>query len=89
MLELNNVTKNFGGLCVLKNVSLRVEQGEFVGLIGPNGSGKTTLFNIISGSLQPDTGSISFLGEKVTGQTPNKICRLGIARTFQIPRPIK
>ncbi|MEW5897616.1 MAG: ABC transporter ATP-binding protein [Bacillota bacterium] len=89
MLELSNVTKNFGGLCVLKRVSFTLGEGEFVGLIGPNGSGKTTLFNIIAGSLHPDGGKVTFYGRDITGFPPNKICRLGIARTFQIPRPIK
>lgn len=89
MLELLKVTKNFGGLCALRNVDFKVERGEFIGLIGPNGSGKTTLFNIISGSLKPSSGKIVFLGHDITAMTPNKICHLGIARTFQIPRPIK
>ena len=89
MLELKDVTKNFGGLCVLKKVNFKINEGEFVGLIGPNGSGKTTLFNIIGGSLRPDGGKIFFGDRDITLFEPNKKCHFGIARTFQIPRPIK
>lgn len=89
MLSLGDISKYFGGLAALNNISLRVQEGEFLGLIGPNGSGKTTLFNIISGVLKPSSGSISYMSEDITGFYPNKICHLGIARTFQIPRPFK
>jgi len=89
MLEVHSVSKYFGGLAALKEVDLRVNEGEFVGLIGPNGSGKTTLFNVVSGVLKPTSGKITFLGHDITGLTPDRICHLGIARTFQIPRPFK
>lgn len=89
MLEVHNVSKYFGGLAALKEVDLRVNEGEFVGLIGPNGSGKTTLFNVITGVLSPTSGKITFLGDDITGLIPDRICHLGIARTFQIPRPFK
>jgi branched-chain amino acid transport system ATP-binding protein len=89
MLNLDGIGKFFGGLAALSDISLKVEEGEFLGLIGPNGSGKTTLFNVISGVLKPSSGRISFVGEDITGLYPDKICHLGIARTFQIPRPLK
>jgi branched-chain amino acid transport system ATP-binding protein len=89
MLELRSVTKYFGGLAALKDVSFTVREGEFVGLIGPNGSGKTTLFNCITGVLKPTSGSIIFIENDITGITPDKICHAGIARTFQIPKPFK
>ena len=89
MLELYDISKYFGGLTALKEVSLKVEEGEFLGLIGPNGSGKTTLFNVISGVLKPSSGRVNFMGKDITGFYPDKICHLGIARTFQVPRPLK
>jgi len=89
MLEVHSVSKYFGGLAALKEVDLRVNEGEFVGLIGPNGSGKTTLFNVLTGVFKPTSGKITFLGQDITGLTPDRICHLGIARTFQIPRPFK
>lgn len=89
MLELKSVSKYFGGLAALKDVSFTVKEGEFVGLIGPNGSGKTTLFNCITGVLKPTHGRILFIDNDITGLTPDKICHAGITRTFQIPRPFK
>jgi branched-chain amino acid transport system ATP-binding protein len=89
MLVLNQVSKNFGGLKALSGVSFTVQEGEFVGLIGPNGSGKTTLFNIISGHLKATSGEIIFSGRNITELRPDKICKSGIARTFQIPKPFK
>lgn len=89
MLELNKLSKNFGGLKALYSVSLSIREGEFVGLIGPNGSGKTTLFNIISGHLKATSGRIVYNGEDITTLRPDRICKSGIARTFQIPRPFK
>ena len=83
ILEGAGLTKRFGGLYAVSGVDLHVEQGETVGLIGPNGAGKTTLFNLVSGALKPDAGTITFKGRNVTGLSPNQICRAGIARTFQ------
>jgi len=87
LLEVDNVTKRFGGLVALRKVSLYVERGEIVGLIGPNGAGKTTLFNVIAGTYKPEEGSIRFEGRDVTGWPPHKVCKMGIARTFQTPKP--
>ena len=83
LLEINNVTKDFGGLAALQDVSLHISVGEIVSLIGPNGAGKTTLFNCITGTMPPDTGSIQFQGTELVGLTPHEVARLGIARTFQ------
>lgn len=83
MLEIVNVTKNFGGLTALNDIDLAVKEKQIYGLIGPNGAGKTTLFNIITGFLPPSEGSIQFSGKELTRLPPNKIARLGIARTFQ------
>ena len=87
LLALNKVSKSFGGLAAVKSVSLTVEAGEIVGVMGPNGSGKTTLFNLIAGALIPDDGEIRLVGERVNGLPPHKLCRRGVARTFQLVRP--
>ena len=84
ILEGEGVTKYFGGLAAVSNVDFNVEQGEVLGLIGPNGAGKTTLFNLISAVLTPKSGTIRFKGEDITGLSPHKICRMGVARTFQL-----
>ena len=89
MLTVSGLTKTFGGFTALSNVSFEVRQGEILGLIGPNGSGKTTCFNCISGALAPTAGSIKFGDDEIAGRTPDAICHLGIARTFQIPRPFR
>ena len=89
LLEVINVTKKFGGLVAVNNISLQIDEGERVGLIGPNGAGKTTLFNIISGFLKPTSGKIMFKGEDITKLPPHKIVNKGIARTFQIMRPFR
>jgi branched-chain amino acid transport system ATP-binding protein len=83
ILEGEGVTKHFGGLAAVSSVDFNVDQGEVVGLIGPNGAGKTTLFNLISGALVPKPGAIKFKGESITGLKPHKICKMGMARTFQ------
>ena len=83
LLEGKGVTRYFGGLAAVSGVDFYVEPGELVGLIGPNGAGKTTLFNLISGALAPKAGEIRFKDQKISGLKPNKICRMGIARTFQ------
>ncbi|MEM2305282.1 MAG: ABC transporter ATP-binding protein, partial [Candidatus Methanomethylicia archaeon] len=87
MLEGVNISKFFGGLAALKNVSFSLNKREIVGLIGPNGAGKTTLFNIITGFIPPSSGTILFKGKKLNGLKPHKICRSGIARTYQIVKP--
>jgi branched-chain amino acid transport system ATP-binding protein len=85
-LELANVNKSFGGLKVLADVSFDVDEGEIIGLIGPNGAGKTTLFNVITGIYRPQSGSIKYQGKDIIGLKPHRICRQGIARTFQLVR---
>jgi branched-chain amino acid transport system ATP-binding protein len=87
MLEVQNLTKYFKGLRAVHNLSFAVEEKEIFGLIGPNGSGKTTVFNMISGLYIPSGGAIFFRGENITGLEPNRICYLGIGRTFQITKP--
>jgi branched-chain amino acid transport system ATP-binding protein len=83
ILEAEGVTKYFGGLAAVSQVDLNVDQGKVVGLIGPNGAGKTTLFNLISGALVPKEGAIRFNGQDIAGLKPHKICKMGLARTFQ------
>ncbi len=87
ILELDRVTKRFGGLTAVSSVSFTVPVGEILGIIGPNGAGKTTLFNVISGYYRPEEGRILFAGHDVTGQAPHAICRLGLTRTFQLVKP--
>jgi branched-chain amino acid transport system ATP-binding protein len=87
LLELEKVTKRFGGLIAVDRVSLQIKRGQFVGIVGPNGSGKTTLFNCISGVFFPEEGQIIFEGQNITTLPPYKRAPLGIGRTFQIPRP--
>ena len=86
-LSLANVTESFRGVMAVCSVSLDVRENEIVGLIGPNGAGKTTLFNLISGFLSPDAGTILFAERSLAGLKPNRICRLGLTRTFQIVKP--
>ena len=84
ILNVLNVTKQIGGLLAVNGISLTVGENEIVGLVGPNGAGKTTLLNIISGITRPTAGAVSFLGEDITGLKADKICKKGIAKTFQI-----
>ena len=86
LLQIEQLSKNFGGLMVLSDVSFRVDEEEIVGLIGPNGAGKTTLFNMITGIYRPNAGAIQFRGKNLVGLKPHRICRSGIARTFQLVR---
>ncbi|MBV9786646.1 MAG: ABC transporter ATP-binding protein [Chloroflexi bacterium] len=83
VLDVRHMTRQFGGLLAVSNVSFVVEKGEIFGLIGPNGAGKTTLFNLITGLIQPTSGQLYFRGEEYTGQRPHYIAQKGIARTFQ------
>lgn len=87
IMEVDNLTKRFGGLIAIQNVTFDVKQGEIVGLIGPNGAGKTTLFNVISGFLRPNSGVVKFKGENITGLKPHEVSKKGISRTFQIVKP--
>ena len=89
MLNLSGLSKSFGGLQVLQNVSLMIPERGIVGLIGPNGAGKTTLFNLITGLLLPNKGRIEFLGRKLNGMAPYQVNRCGVARTFQNIRIFK
>lgn len=86
LLELDAVSKRFGGLDANRDVSLVVEEGQIVGLIGPNGAGKTTLFNCVSGFFPPTSGSIRFAGREIAGWAPERVLRAGLARTFQVVR---
>jgi branched-chain amino acid transport system ATP-binding protein len=87
LLELQDVTKRFGGLVAVHRVSLDIEAGQLVGIVGPNGSGKTTLFNVISGVYFPEEGRVLFAGKDITRLPPYRRAPLGLGRTFQIPRP--
>lgn len=86
ILKVQGVSKSFGGVEALRDVSLEVEIGSVTGMIGPNGSGKTTLFNVITGFYQPDSGTILFDGKRIDGLNPDEVYNLGLARTFQNPR---
>ena len=89
LLEIKGVSKRFGGLAALVDVSYFVEKGEILGLIGPNGAGKTTLFNAVNGYYPPTKGEVLFKGQKISHLKPHQICKLGIGRTFQVVRPLK
>ncbi len=86
-LEVDNITKRFGGLTALDHVSFKVYEGEILGLIGPNGAGKTTMFNVITGVYKPEEGRVLYYGEDITGLKPHVIARKGIARTHQVVKP--
>jgi branched-chain amino acid transport system ATP-binding protein len=87
--SVQGLTKRFGGLVAVNNLSFSVEKGEILGLIGPNGSGKTTVFNLITGVYKPTAGTIEFKGNILNELPTWKICKLGIGRTFQITRPLR
>ncbi len=87
VLETSNLTKRFGGLTAVNDVSMTLYEGDVLGLIGPNGAGKTTFINAISGLNPPTSGTVKFFDEDTTGLTPEKMCRKGLSRTFQIPSP--
>jgi branched-chain amino acid transport system ATP-binding protein/branched-chain amino acid transport system permease protein len=86
ILTVSDLSKSFGGLRAVANASFEVGDGEILGIIGPNGAGKTTLFNLLNGFLKPDAGTVAFAGRELVGLKPNRICRLGIGRTFQVVR---
>ncbi len=88
ILQVNGISKRFGGLLALSKVTFDLPKGQILGLIGPNGAGKTTLFNAINGVYPPDSGKIIFLGEDVTGKKPYHLAHMGLARTHQIVRPL-
>ncbi len=86
IMKINDVTMDFRGLRALNQVQFDVEKGSITGIIGPNGSGKTTLFNVIAGKYKPTQGSVSFAGQEIAGLSPDKICRMGVSRTYQSDR---
>jgi branched-chain amino acid transport system ATP-binding protein len=87
LLEVSGINKHFGGLHAVRNVSFSIAQGEIVGILGPNGAGKTTLYNLLTGFIPPDSGSVIFKGRSLRGLAPYRIAGLGISRTFQLCRP--
>ena len=89
LLEVDNITKRFGGLVAVRDLSLTVDKGEIVALIGPNGAGKTTAFNVIAGYYKADAGKVIYDGSDITRLHPHQICNLGLVRTFQVVRPFR
>jgi len=89
VLAVSGLTKRFDGFPAVSQVSFEVREGEILGLIGPNGSGKSTTFNLISGALKPSEGSIRLRDREISGASAHAVCRMGIGRTFQIPRPFR
>ncbi len=87
ILEVSGLTKRFGGLVAVNNLTFHIEKGEILGLIGPNGAGKTTVFNLITGFYRPDSGTIKLQGKDITGLKPHQISKKGVARTFQLVKP--
>ncbi len=87
ILSVKNMTKEFGGLRAIDSLDLSIQTGQILGLIGPNGAGKSTAFNCIAGSFAPTSGEITFNGERINGYKPWNLCKMGIARTFQIVKP--
>ena len=87
LLEVRGLTKRFGGLTAVSALSFDVAPAEVLGIIGPNGAGKTTLFHLVTGFHRPSAGEVRFAGRSITGLRPHAVCRLGIARTFQIVQP--
>jgi len=89
MLSIEGVGRRFGALWAVRDVTFSVSRGEILGIIGPNGAGKSTLFNVIAGAVNPSSGEIRFLGSSITNAKSYQVARLGLARTFQIPKPFK
>src|SRR6266516_2415686 len=86
LLEIENLTKSFGGIHAVRMCTFSVPEGQVIGLIGPNGAGKSTVVDLVSGFGQPDAGSVRFAGEKLVGKRPDVVSQLGLIRTFQTPR---
>jgi branched-chain amino acid transport system ATP-binding protein len=89
LLEVKKVSRFFGGITAVKDVTFDITKGGILGLIGPNGAGKTTLFNVVNGFYPPSRGEVFFKGEKISGLKPHQICQLGLARTFQVVKPLQ
>jgi branched-chain amino acid transport system ATP-binding protein len=89
MLSIEGIGRRFGALWAVRDVTFSVSRGEILGIIGPNGAGKSTLFNVIAGAVNPSSGEIQFLGSSITNAKSYQVARLGLARTFQIPKPFK
>ena len=89
LLEISNLTKSFGGVTAVNNLTLKIEKKTILGLIGPNGAGKTTFVNLISGLEKPDAGEIYYRGKRITGLSPYKIAQMGMVRTYQITKVFK
>ena len=89
LIEVKNITMRFGGLAAVADVSFVLNKGEILGLIGPNGAGKTTLFNVINGFYRPTKGDVYLNGKKVTNLKPHVLCKMGVARTFQVVKPLQ
>lgn len=89
LLEVKKVSMFFGGLAAISDVSFEIRKGEILGLIGPNGAGKTTMFNVVNGFFNPTKGEVFFKGKKISGLKPHQICKLGVARTFQVVKPLQ
>ncbi|MGY4572637.1 ABC transporter ATP-binding protein [Bradyrhizobium sp. USDA 3256] len=89
LLEVQNITRSFGGLVAVNDVSFTLQPGRIAALIGPNGAGKTTCFNLVAGALKPTSGKVLFEGRSIERTPPERVCRMGIARTFQIVRPMR
>ena len=89
LLEVKKVSRFFGGITAVKDVSFAITKGEILGLIGPNGAGKTTVFNVVNGFYPPSRGEVFFKGERISGLKPHQICQRGLARTFQVVKPLQ
>lgn len=89
ILQVQHLQKSFGKLAAVNDLSFEVHKGEILGMMGPNGAGKTTVFNLLTGTLQPDGGLITFQGDNITYESPSKRCRKGLGRTYQIPQPFE
>ncbi|RJQ47035.1 MAG: ABC transporter ATP-binding protein [Nitrospiraceae bacterium] len=89
LLQVKGVSMFFGGLAAISDVSFDIQKGDILGLIGPNGAGKTTMFNVVNGFYAPSRGEVFFKGKKISGLKPHQICKLGVARTFQVVKPLQ